>query len=84
MSNKVRPLESAGLEIETMEGTTDLHIYPRESRRGKAQWAVWLKTDGSALIFVGDEQVILPKNDLQNAKHEMVRNKDNQLEFKKV
>lgn len=53
----------AGLEIEVIESSpNELHFFPRESRRGKAQWAIWLKPDGSGILFVGNEQVQLPKN----------------------
>ena len=59
MSDKIK---CAGIEIETSQDNTDLHLYPRESRRGKAQWAMWVKSDGSAILFAGREQIVLPKN----------------------
>lgn len=75
----------AGLEIETAQGDTDLHVYPRESRRGKAQWTMWVKKDGSAVLFVGVEQIILPKNESKQLKFEMHRNLgSNEIEFKEV
>ncbi len=53
----------AGIEIEVLSdhpGT--LHLFPRETRRGKAQWAIWVKPDGSGVLFINNEQVALPKN----------------------
>ncbi len=53
----------AGIEVEVLKETPEeIHIFPRESRRGKAQWAMWVKPDGSAVLFVGQEQIVLPKN----------------------
>lgn len=53
----------AGIEVEVLKSTPEeLHIFPRESRRGKAQWAIWVQPDGSGVLFIGNEQVALPKN----------------------
>ena len=55
--------KAAAIEVEVLEqAPTELHIFPRETRRGKAQWAVWVKSDGSAVLFAGNEQIILPRN----------------------
>ena len=56
-------MKAAALEVEVFEEHPgELHIYPRETRRGKAQWAAWIKVDGSGTLFVNNGQIKLPKN----------------------
>lgn len=72
----------AGIEIGSSQDNTDLQVYPRESRRGKAQWAIWVKSDGSALLFSGNDQIVLPRNAPGKITGlHLQRNKDGQLEF---
>jgi hypothetical protein len=72
----------AGLEIETSHDNTDLHIFPRETRRGKAQWAIWVHADGSGILFAGNEQIVLSKNGPDKVKGlSLKRNSEGQLEF---
>jgi hypothetical protein len=53
----------AGIEVEVFKQTPEtIHIFPRETRRGKAQWAVWVKPDGSGILFADNKQIELPKN----------------------
>ncbi len=80
MSNRDRV---AGIELENSTENTDLHLYPRETRRGKAQWGLWVRTDGSAILFVGNDQIVLPKNSSKNEQH--IRNHvDGQIVYQKV
>lgn len=57
-------MRAAGIEVEltVVDGKQELHLYPRESRRGKAQWAIYVREDGSGFMFIGNEQVHLPAN----------------------
>lgn len=56
-------MKAAGIEVEVLEHyPSELHIYPRETRRGKAKWAVWVRPDGSGTVFVNQKQIELPKN----------------------
>jgi len=80
----------AGIEIEVFKETPEkIHVFPRESRRGRARWAMWVKADGSAVLFVGNEQIVLPKNSSDKAKGlvkglDMKRNEETgQIEFVK-
>ncbi len=56
-------VNAAAVNIEVLKiAPTELHIYPRETRRGKAQWAIWVKPDGSGTLFISQNQISLPKN----------------------
>lgn len=57
-------MRAAGIEVEVtvVDDKQELHLYPRESRRGKAQWAMYVREDGSGFMFIGNEQVHLPAN----------------------
>ncbi len=57
-------MKVAAIEVEVLEqAPTELHIFPRETRRGKAQWAIWIKPDGSGTLFIAQNQIALPKNE---------------------
>lgn len=58
----IRGRKVAGIEVEVFDDKQELHIYPRETRRGKAQWAIWVKEDGSGVMFINNDQIELPKN----------------------
>lgn len=63
-------MKVAAIEVEVLDQAPhELHIFPRETRRGKAQWAIWVSPDGSAVVFIGDEQIILPKNSQTKEKY---------------
>lgn len=57
-------MKSTGIVVETSvaDAGEEIHIYPRESRRGKAQWAIYVREDGSGFMFIDSEQVHLPAN----------------------
>ena len=56
-------MKVAAIEVEVLEqAPTELHIFPRGTRRGKAQWAIWIKPDGSGTLFISQNQISLPKN----------------------
>jgi hypothetical protein len=56
-------MKVAAIDVEVFDNEPGkLHVYPRETRRGKAQWAVWIHPDGSGVLFVDNDQIQLPKN----------------------
>lgn len=56
-------MKVAALVTEVFEKPeAQLHIYPKETRRGRAQWAIWVNPDGSGVMFIGNDQIELPKN----------------------
>lgn len=79
-------MKVAALEVEVFqekEGVPKLHIFPRETRRGKAQWAIWIHPDGSAVLFAGHRQIMLPKNE-EGIPSYTLDHVDGDLVFKKV
>ncbi len=73
----------AGIEVEVLKDVPEkLHIFPRESRRGKAQWAIWIHLDGSGILFAGNDQIVLPKNAPGKVTGlHLRRNEEGQMEF---
>ncbi len=55
-------MKVAALVTEVFPNKQELHIYPKETRRGRAQWAIWVREDGSGIMFIGNDQIQLPKN----------------------
>lgn len=46
------------IEIQTVDPSTgyDLCVYPRESRRKRAAWIMWISPDGSADLYTEREE----------------------------
>ena len=46
------------IEIETVDPSTgfDVCIYPRETRRKRASWIMWIASDGSAQLYTRREE----------------------------
>lgn len=46
------------IELQTVDPSTgyDLCIYPRESRRKRAAWIMWIAPDGSADLYTQREE----------------------------
>lgn len=74
----------SAIEVEALKQVPGkVHVFPRETRRGKAQWGIWIDHDGSAVLFVGDDQVILPANSLTRDKY-IRSDVDGQIVYQKV
>ncbi len=53
------------IELETCDPSCgfEICIYPRESRRKRAQWILWVSADGSGSLYIGRGETGAVKND---------------------